>query len=367
MDNQKVHISKQFSETIEMMRFPLIVLVVFAHMVPFETPRVHLSMDIDAVYVLISEMISHNLAKVSVRCYFLISAFFFFRTMRIWEWNAYRQQLTKKVRTLLIPYLLWNALLLLAIFIKAQLQFRLSLGQEEGWAMLQSTSWTDWFWNMPVNFPLWYMRDLMCMMLFAPGFYVFFRYTRGAGLAILALAYLLLFEFNVTGLSTTAFFFFGTGAFLAMQGTDVLALFSRVKVIAALLAALTLIGATLLNGMHWHEYILRIFIITGVITTINGFDYLRRFKRLKQALFALAPTTFFIYVVHEIYIINWLKGALLRLADSGWLRLAGYFIVPVICLLICIGLYHLFKKMAPDLFAVSLGGRMRAYVKGGQR
>lgn len=354
---------RRFSQTVEMMRFPLIVLVVVAHMVPFATPQVQLTINIDDIYVFLSELFSHNLAKISVRCYFLISGYFFFKFLENWDWGVFQEKLRKKVRTLFIPYVIWNAVLLIAIVVKHHAFDLVGLGKDEGWYMLKSTTLYDWFWGMPVNFPLWYMRDLIVMVIMAPLFFWFFKYTKFFGLLILGGLYLSLIEFNVPGISTTALFFFGAGSYLAINNIDIISLFVKYWVGIAAVTVLALLVATFNNGTAIHEPILRIFIILGVITTVSLFDYLTKFEGLKKVFFKLAPTTFFIYVVHEIYIINWLKGALQRIAPEGWERLVGYFIVPWICITICIGLFYLIRRLFPGLMNIALGGRVVSKVK----
>lgn len=349
---------QRFSQTIEMMRFPLILLVVIAHMVPFDSPAVRLSTDIDAIYVFVSEMMSHNLARVAVPCYFLISGYFFFKSSQKWDWNLLQTKLKKKVRTLLIPYVVWNALLIFAIVVKSSTFDWLGFGKDEGFVLLKSTSLYDWFWCMPINFPLWYMRDLLVMVFISPLFYLLFKYTKVYGLLVLVGIYLCVLETNLPGFSTTAVFFFGTGAYLALNKKDMISLFERYRTVMGILAGAVLLVATLNNGTSSHEYIVRIFIIFAVISTVNLFDHLRKFDSLKNVLFAFAPTTFFVYVVHEIYIIAWLKGALARVAQEGWLKLIGYFLVPWICVGICIGLFYLLRRMVPTLMQLALGGRV---------
>src|SRR5699024_5552578 len=125
-------------------------------------------------------------------------------------------QLTKKWRTLLLPYIIWNSVLILAIFFKHHLFVKIGLGPDEGYEVLQNSSVYQLFWGMPINFPLWYIRDLMCMMLLSPLFFVFFKYTKHFGMIILALLYFFVIESRIPGLSTTAFFFFGLGSYLAL-------------------------------------------------------------------------------------------------------------------------------------------------------
>lgn len=104
---------------------------------------------------------------------------------------------------------------------------------------------------------------------------------------------------------------------------------------------------------------MRLFLICGVIALVNLFSSLEKRNYLPRHLFGLSSLTFFIYVIHEIYIINWLKGFFYKLPvyESGWVKIICYFIIPILCVAICILLFYLFKKMLPRFTAFILGGR----------
>ena len=78
----------------------------------------------------------------------------------------------------------------------------------------------------------------------------------------------------------------------------------------------------------------------------------------------LSGTVFFIYAAHEVYIINWTKGFFSRtsLADSGSGLMISYILIPFITLGVCLGLYFVLNKMAPDMLALMVGGRAKTQV-----
>ena len=73
---------------------------------------------------------------------------------------------------------------------------------------------------------------------------------------------------------------------------------------------------------------------------------------------------FFIYAAHEIYIINWTKGFFSRtsLADSGGGLMLSYLLIPFITLGVCLGLYYFLNRMAPNMLALLVGGRMKTQI-----
>ncbi|MBG0513949.1 hypothetical protein I4P13_09225 [Elizabethkingia meningoseptica] len=69
---------KTQSQVIELLRFPLIVLVVFVHMLPFEQKELYPNLDANNVYNTITEIISHYLGRLPVPCFFFFQVTFSF-------------------------------------------------------------------------------------------------------------------------------------------------------------------------------------------------------------------------------------------------------------------------------------------------
>lgn len=350
-------LERRDSDLIGAMRFPLIVLVLFVHILPFEEKPIVISLDFHNTYVFVSEFISHNLGRLAVPCFFLFSGFLFFnRNTSMSHDDFYFGQIKKKAVTLLIPYFLWNLLAIIAFIIRNRV---FAITGIESATTIRSYSSYELFWSMPINFPLWYLRDLICMTLLTPIFYTLFQYLKIIGLLILLLLYIGFVESPVPGLSSTALFFFGAGAYLRLNNKSLLGISNQIKNIAYVSSILFLVISIRLNGTSYHEYFIRLFIIIGVIASINLTGEIIKNKKIKERCLKLAPPVFFIYAVHEIYIINWLKGSFYRLpiAFTDWGSLLGYFLIPIVCTFICLSLYYIIKMLFPKMLEFSVGGR----------
>ncbi|WP_374708419.1 hypothetical protein [Bacteroides thetaiotaomicron] len=58
------------------------------------------------------------MSRIRNPLFFFFSGFFFFRKLEKWSLDFYHLQLKKRVISLLLPYLLWNILMILAVYIK---------------------------------------------------------------------------------------------------------------------------------------------------------------------------------------------------------------------------------------------------------
>lgn len=366
----KGDLDKRQSEVIAAMRFPLMVLLLFAHVLPMTSVPIEMNLSEMNIYHLFSEGISHNLSRIRNPLFFLFSGFFFFRKQEKWSADFYQLQLKKRVMSLLFPYFIWNILMIVAIYIKNYLLVSFfSVPPGEELLNIENNSWYTLFWHTPVNYPLWFLRDLICMSVLTPLFYLFFRYLKVYGLLILATLYLSGRETHMAGLSMSAFMFFGTGAYMGIYKKNILEFCSKYRYPAAVTAILALCCATMFNGREWHIYIVRVYVLSGIVTAFNLMDWLINKETWKNLFCNLSATVFFIYAAHEIYIINWTKGFFSRtpLVDSGGGLLLSYLLIPFITLAVCLGLYFFLNRIAPRTLALLVGGRGQTQMAGSGR
>lgn len=78
----KENLEKRQSEVIAAMRFPLMVLLLFAHVLPMTSIPIEMNFSEMNVYHLFSEGISHNLSRIRNPLFFFFSGFFFFLQTR---------------------------------------------------------------------------------------------------------------------------------------------------------------------------------------------------------------------------------------------------------------------------------------------
>lgn len=347
------------SEVINAMRFPLIVLVLYMHIVPIDPFPIKFDGSVQyPLYNFIAEFIAHNLGRLAVPCFFLISGFLYFKKIETWTTTIYFEQQRKRFHSLILPYLLWNVLNILIYLAKGYGFESIGLDGTGDINYIKSTS----LWELmisPINQPLWYLRDLICMTFLSPLFYYLFKYTKLWGLGVIYLVYLFTLELPIRGFSMTAIFFFGLGSYWSIYKQNILEQTEKIKWIAYIIALVSVIVATFYSTSPSHEYMMRIFAPFGVISTFNIFSILSNRTSFHQRMISLSPMVFFIYSVHELYLKNWTKGAFYRtpLSNSEIGMIIGYFIMPLILLAICIGIYYVCKRIMPRFTKVLSGGR----------
>lgn len=347
---------RQF-DVIKAMRFPLIVLVVISHSLGFERIGIIPSLDGWNVYHFFSEMISHNFAKIAVCWFFVFSGYLFFRNLEgAFSWNRCFDKWKKRCRSLLVPYVAWNLILILAIVLKNVLFSAVGLGTDDQMETVKQFRVIDWLWTGPANFPLWYMRDLIVLSLLAPAWYCFFKYGKKLSLAVLIILYASGWNPAIPGMR--GIFFFGIGAYMGINKVDILQVCNRIRKPSFYIATVTLVAASYFNSASFHEYLLRLFYPFGMAAFMNICADLTKNDRVRSRLFDLSGTVFFIYATHEIYILGWTKGLFLRLFGNGLLgTVISYLGVPIVVLAVCFGLFSFFKKFTPRTLSILSGER----------
>ena len=115
-------ISKEESNLISYIRFPLAAMVVLWHTPQFYHVPISFS---DNAFVILSTLFSlfvGIVVYVSVPAFFLMSGYLFFLNSSDWEGgaflNSYISKIKKRIFTLLIPYILWNSIAMFLNLVK---------------------------------------------------------------------------------------------------------------------------------------------------------------------------------------------------------------------------------------------------------
>ena len=353
---------KHQSTLIKAMRFPLIVLVVFAHSAGyFNSPTISWSLDGWNVLHFFSVLTCKHLCSIGTCWFFLFAGFLFFLGNEQQDgkigWKWYLAKWKKRIRSLLIPYLIWNLFAILAIILKINGLSLLGISQSSDESALLKAGPLFWFITGPADFPLWFLRDLILLSLLTPVLQWLFQRIPWISLALLA-AFYLIYPKDLPFMSMRGLFFFSAGAWLGIRKAELLSICRYARIPALVLTIILSFVATMRTGYADHSFWLRLFYPFGMITFLNICDRLIARPSRRDRLCRLSASVFFIYAAHEIYILGWTRGLFVRVFGEGltgsWIK---FIFVPFIVLAACLALYYLLKRIMPRAVAVACGGR----------
>lgn len=237
-------VSEQDSVLISGIRFPLAIMVVAIH--SFVSIDGWCYSDIAAqgvgsnVAYFYMAVFSHVLCHVAVPIFFVISGFLFFSNFGKGELTIWKKKFLGRIKTLLIPYLIWNLLYLLFILrMSGEWEIASSNGLVEwisgkgGWRIF----WCSNNWNLdrvdllgnpnqsssPILTSFWFMRDLIVCIIITPIFWRIFRkgvprWIRITGVVVLSTLYFSQISLGLPGLNGKSLFYFGIGAAICLSG-----------------------------------------------------------------------------------------------------------------------------------------------------
>lgn len=350
------------SKVISLMRFPLIVGVVFIHCNFSNSIKMG-----GADYVLfynVQSFISEYLARVAVPLFFFISGFCFFNNIKDFTCSVYKSKLLKRRRTLLYPYITWN-LITAAIFYFVQTFLpSMTSGNQKNLSDMSVLEWFSIFWNyfgnkFPIDGPLWFVRDLIVVSVLSPMIYMCCK-NKILGwlyLTILFVLWFVGFQIPIEGIGLPCLLFFSLGSMFAIHRFSI---FMARKNISMLIFILYfLFGALFL--VAYDSYVKEIFlnagIILGMIVSFQVLKDLCEFRLFSPSKF-LSNSSFFIFASHSTLLMAIYKMLLKIFTKySDMTLLFVYFTSAILCILLCLGMYYLLNKYFHRLSMWLCGGR----------
>lgn len=353
------------SGAINLLRFPLALLVIF----------IHTATDTTNINVI---------ASAAVPTFFFISGYLYFLNIDQFTWNTYRQKTRKRLHSLIIPYLLWNLLAFLCIVIKLAIKVTMHrIPSKDLTNYVSSSSWHI-FWDYgrwgemqnllgwtkvctgPVDIPLWFLRDLIIVSLAAPIIYWMIKKLRFVAILGLFAIYASSIGYIIQGLSPTAFFFFGLGAYFSLNNIDVVSFASKIKYSLWIVFAFMLIpciyydSPNTMIGDAIHP-----FLITPLVLLAFVLVSAIRSERIKEWTKRLNSSCFFIYAAHMMMCFIFFSPV--TLSQKLFLRILpfenslchwiSYLLTAILTTTICVILYYLAERFIPRTCKVLSGNR----------
>lgn len=373
-------------QELDLLRFPMAVVVVAIHTLNSGGFRVQgLAVSLEGMPVTreVIRFLEGSLWKLPVPLFFFISGFVFFLGADFTK-EAYARKLGSRVKTLLIPYLIWNVAAVLwglvafipclsPVFPNAhggRLDFSLSAVLATFWdarrGIFGMMSGGDYM--FPQDYPLWFVRELMVVAVCTPVLHWLMERMRCRLVAVLGVAWFVSTYRNMepVNLLLTAFFFFSWGAYMSVFRKDLRAAFGRFFKPSAVL--FPLLGLLYVASSHFTPpdcqaavscTIRSLNVLVGLFFAYGASAWLSS-RRVCGASPFLAASSFFIYAGHVFvssYVLKLLYLLLKPVTDAGMLSFHVLAVAVVVGFLLLV--FRLLGHHAPSLLDVLVGRTRR--------
>ncbi len=262
----------------------------------------------------------------------------------------------KLIRGVALPFFLWNCIYIILKLIRTELLQKFG-GVVEDPFYLNSITW-EHFWSDTIVYPLWYLRDLICMSILIPVFYFLSKRIK-YWILLLPILYVANLSIPISGFSITAINFFGLGAYLAVNQISLLSIANKGRYIFIPISLIGVFSLPFVSQNELYPYLSSVYILASVFSLVYISSKLVK-KTSWIKLENLSKAVFFIYAIHTIFIINWVKSLVSKFTfiQNTFGELFCYFFIGGLTVLISYLLYLLSRKLFPKITSVLVGGRL---------
>ena len=353
IDNRKGLFFQDISLSIETLRFPLVLFIISLHCYT-STSLIVRGHD---MYFRIVYPLSLWIGETGVPAFFFISGLFLFYSKK-----TYYQKLRSRIKTLLIPYLFFNALILCGYLCQMSLGNTIIIVGKN----LADYSWIDYiraFWDRgvwnsgngaPVLCPFWYIRNLIVLVVFSPLLYYILKYTKLLFPVLFGLLWINAHDSAYTLQSLTMFLL---GAYFPICDRNPIEIFEKYKVlfvcVFVFLAAMDFLHLyiSIPFALPFH----RLSLVANTFFCICFLGELMYRHHIYSSY--LSKSAFFVFCIHYPFVTN-LRPIFERLRESSDFLLVLVYLSSVICItLLCVLVYALVKRFIPGFLNIVTGNR----------
>jgi fucose 4-O-acetylase-like acetyltransferase len=296
------------SQSLDLLRFPLAIIVVANHLPgSFNLGVSDNAPDLFA-YSLLEDIRVAFFSGQSVPIYFFIAGVVFFLGVDFNK-TTFTQKLKNRIRSLLIPYIIWNLIGVVYFLLSSSIKTNTSLAAIISEFSISRFFSAFWMWlddsgiatNYPKDAPLWFVRDLMIVVGLAPVIYFVIKKTKFYFITLLGIVWFIttlgseiwprLYQLSC------AFFFFSWGAYISIRKLDMIEYFSRFFKLSVFLYFTLGVLCLAFHERPLFQYFKSCNVIVGLFFAYNLSAWLLQKNMLKVSKF-LASSSFFIYVSH---------------------------------------------------------------------
>lgn len=345
------------SKAISLMQIPAVVMIVILH--SYTTARGNISETGNTAYYYLSYLLSMDFGNMGVPLYFTISGILFFNNFTVI--HSYHKKIKSRIKSLLVPYFIWNLVNIIMLFILQNMEITRSYFSGNN-KMISDYSMLDFlraFWDTgtgtPILSPYWYIRNLFILQILSPVIYILTKYFKIAYLMIVGGIWLTTPTLTFT---YTSVFFFSLGAYISILNIDIVKLINKYFSLLLFTFIVVLCSEIYLHFNVTSPYVIylqKILFVLGVITIFSLAIKAVQYNIHIPA--SLSMASFFIYTTHYPILQGIRRISLKIISPTEIGNVGAYLGSAIITFFICLVLYHLVKRVAPQTLDIITGKR----------
>lgn len=349
------------SHKIRYISFFAMIMVVFLHSYNIDLKQGLTSLNLGKDFNwFLQNFISNGITRIAVPIFFCISGYLFINNANP-TISDFKVKVKKRINTLLIPFLFWSIFGILFYLLLQSLPYSHQFFTKKLIRNYTVLEWLDAIFLNPIPYQLWFLRDLIIMVILSP--VIYFLVKKLHVFYLIAILFFWASHHDFVFLSSEGLLFFSFGIYLRIYDPIDIKTISKQN-IAYLFVAFWLIilfAKTTFEYYGYSKYIdiifLKVSIIIGLIAFSKLYDICYSQISKSNFLENNLSYSFFIYAFHEPLLTILKKGIFVLFPKTSIYYLIVYFLTAMLAIIISIIVAKLLKKYFSLLYKISTGSR----------
>lgn len=298
-----------------------------------------------------------------VPLFFFISGYLYFVNIgnASFGLSAWKKKTHNRLKSQLIPYVAWNLLVLILFAVVQSLTGNSDTMQKDGYKQIASYELADYLksmWamdstGMPIDGPLWFVRDLIVTsIVFSYPIWYLLKKAGVFGLFLIWCVWQLVGS-GVPGVSLPCIFYFSWGALCGMKNFDLFTAVSRkTKHLLGLTILTSLLVFFIVDMVHWEpksDLFNQVYIYVTVLFVFGWLSLYIADGKLKPIAF-LGNASFFIYAMHKPVQVIVRRVAFAVFHPTSEVMLSAMVVlIPAVVIGVCLAAFYIVKNYIPQL------------------
>lgn len=307
----------------------------------------------EAVIWSLEHLFGELVGQIAVPGFFMISSYLFYRNF---TWRKLKIKWLSRIHSILIPYIIWNALYYLGYVIASRLPF-FSEVVGKGVIPLNLPTALEAVASYSYNYVFWYLYQLILLIILTPVIYYLIKNTYIAVIWLLLLLASIYFEISLPQLNTDALFYYSAAAFGALHlGKEVEhAWNARRCAVGFFLLAGSILVVIFTRGRISRGPLILSIVLTRFFIPLSLWLLISE-KALPEPLKCMKHN-FFLYAVHFAIVRFINKAGALFYAGIPYLPFIIYLLMPLAVIIISYYLGEALRRFTPCIWVLLNGGR----------
>lgn len=317
----------------------------------------------DAAFtIFIQRFVTSGISSISVPILFTISGYLFFASIKNGSATEFLDKFKRRFHTLVIPFLFWSLFGIAFFYFLQSIPFSKPFFTK---LLIRDFTTTQWLYSifvLPIAPQLWFIRDLIVLIVLSPLLYILLKKAPKVTLAICLILWLN--NFRIQPFSQNSLIFFLAGGYFSVKKIPLQNL-PKIKHAYFLLTLwfVLLVIKVALPILHiyskWGLLLLHKFcVLLGIVAVWYTYDSIYKDTDIrKKRYYTLFKYSFWIFVTHQplLHIIK--KTLYYTIGFSNKTSMLIYVLTFCITIAIILPAGIVLRKYLPKLYFFSTGGR----------